>query len=200
MSEDTKSKMTKMAKGALPWEKGVAWWVVLIEGIVLTGLGLYMFFAQAQTYLAIAWVIALILTISGFLNLYASLGIKDKRRKQLAMIHGLVGLITGLVIIIFLLFNLFVDQVGMTILGLGCLAYGGLGLYLIYSRALTSRRWLMFIAPILFLVIGVLLLLQAFGIGTLAQTIQVINLIILLAGIVLLIWAFILRRESSSAK
>ena len=200
MSEDTKSKMTKMAKGALPWEKGVAWWVVLIEGIVLTGLGLYMFFAQAQTYLALAWVIALILTVSGLLNLYAAIGAGKSQNKQWAMIHALVGLITGLIIIVFLLFSLFLDEVGMTILGLGCLVYGGLGVYLTFNKTLASHRWLALLLPIFFVVIGALLLLQAIGVGTLAQTIQVINLIILLAGIVLLIWAFILRRESSSAK
>ena len=40
MTNDLKSQLTRSAKGALPWRKGVAWWVVLLEGVALLALGL----------------------------------------------------------------------------------------------------------------------------------------------------------------
>ena len=49
MTNDLKSQLTSSAKGTLPWRKGVAWWVVLLQGVVLLALGLYVFFARPTT-------------------------------------------------------------------------------------------------------------------------------------------------------
>ena len=66
----------KKVRSVLPWQKGAAWWVVLLEGIFLTGLGLYMFFARSPTYILLGWVIALSLGISGGLRVYLAYQMK----------------------------------------------------------------------------------------------------------------------------
>ena len=41
-SENAKEFISQQA----PWRQGVAWWVVLIQGLLLLGLGLYILFRQ----------------------------------------------------------------------------------------------------------------------------------------------------------
>lgn len=198
MSDQMKSKVSDTAKGALPWQKGVAWWIVLIEGIVLLGLGLYMFFAPTSTHSIIGWIIALSLIVSGGLSLFIGFRHTEKDDVRLwTMIHGGVGLAAGLIVVVLLLMNVFLASSGLIVLGLGCLAYAGVGVYMLIDKKLASLRRISFFGTIFYLAIGVLLLLQAFGVGALVTTLQWIKLIVIIAGVALILWAFILRNDSA---
>jgi len=196
MPNELKSKALETARGAMPWRKGVAWWVVFLEGVTLLGLGLVMFFARETTHLFLGWIIALALTASGALSLWLALNaIKRDEVRLWTMIHGAIGLAGGLLVILLLLSGSFLEGPGLTILGLGCLAYGGVGLYLLADKRLSSLRRLSFISTTLYLALGVLILLQVMGVGVLATKLQIINLIVVIAGIILIFWGLILRNE-----
>jgi uncharacterized membrane protein HdeD (DUF308 family) len=198
MANETKSNIVQ---SALPWQKGAAWWVVLLEGIILTGLGLYMFFARVSTYLLLGWVIALVLGVSGGLRVYLALKMEgDEKERRWILIHGAIGLIAALLVVIILLLGAALQTVGLTILGLGCLGYGGVGLYILLSQSSEDLRRLEWIGTIFFLVLGALMLLQVLGVGTLVTMIYLINLVILVGGVVLIIWAFILRNDRAIKK
>jgi uncharacterized membrane protein HdeD (DUF308 family) len=198
MPDQLKSKLADVSKSVLPWQKGIAWWVVLLESVFLIGAGLFMFFAPSKTYNLLGWIVALILLISGGLSLYASYQQEAKsRQKSWIMIHGLIGLVTGLIVIIMLLVNVLLSDAGLVILSLGCLAYGGVGLYISVTGLPSQNRLISLISTIFYLVVGVLVLLQIFGLGAFVTTIQLISFVILAAGIVLLFWAFILRNAGT---
>ena len=193
MTNDLKSQLTRSAKGALPWRKGVAWWVVLLEGVALLALGLYVFFAKPTTAVDLGWVVALSLLASGALSLYLSLQATEQTPvRQWTLIHGVVGVAAGLLAI---LIQFVSPGAALTVLGLGCLAYGGVGLYMLLDKNLTAMRRLSFITTIFYLVLGVLIVLHALGVGTLATVLQLISLLLIAAGIILLFWALILRNE-----
>jgi uncharacterized membrane protein HdeD (DUF308 family) len=197
MADQMKSTVSETARGALPWQKGVAWWIVLIEGIVILGLGLYMFFSPDTTHRIIGWIIALSMIVSGGLSLFV--GLRNQKKdlvRQWTLIYGGVGFGAGLIIIILLLLDVFLATFGLIILGLSCLAYAGVGLYILIDKNLTSLRRISVLATIFYLVIGVLLLLQAFGVSALATTLQWIKLIIIVAGVGLIFWGLILRNDS----
>ncbi|MBP8949690.1 MAG: DUF308 domain-containing protein [Candidatus Promineofilum sp.] len=193
MTNDIKSQVTQAAKGAVPWRKGIAWWVVLLEGLALLALGLYMFFAKPTTAVILGWVVALSLLASGALSLYLSLQTAERTLvRQWTLIHGAVGVAAGLLAIIVQLFS---PGAALTVLGLGCLAYGGVGLYLLLDKNLTALRRLSFISTIFYLVLGGLIVLHALGLGTLVTTLQIVSLLLIAAGIILLFWGIILRNE-----
>ena len=193
MTNDLKSQLTRSAKGALPWRKGVAWWVVLLEGVALLALGLYVFFAKPTTAVVLGWVVALSLLASGALSLYLSLQATEQTPvRQWTLIHGVVGVAAGLLAI---LIQFVSPGAALTVLGLGCLAYGGVGLYMLLDKNLTAMRRLSFITTIFYLVLGVLIVLHALGVSTLATVLQLISLLLIAAGIILLFWALILRNE-----
>jgi uncharacterized membrane protein HdeD (DUF308 family) len=193
MTNDLKSQLTRSAKGALPWRKGVAWWVVLLQGVALLALGLYVFFAQPTTAVILGWVVALSLLASGALSLYLSLQATERTPvRQWTLIHGAVGVAAGLLAI---LIQFASPGAALTVLGLGCLAYGGVGLYMLLDKNLTAMRRLSFITTIFYLVLGALIVLHALGVGTLATVLQLISLLLIAAGVILLFWALILRNE-----
>ena len=193
MTNDLKSQLTRSAKGALPWRKGVAWWVVLLEGVALLALGLYVFFAKPTTAVVLGWVVALSLLASGALSLYLSFQATERTPvRQWTLIHGVVGVAACLLAI---LIQFVSPGAALTVLGLGCLAYGGVGLYMLLDKNLTAMRRLSFITTIFYLVLGVLIVLHALGVGTLATVLQLISLLLIAAGVILLFWALILRNE-----
>ena len=193
MTNDIKSQVTQAAKGAVPWRKGIAWWVVLLEGLALLALGLYMFFAKPTTAVILAWVVALSLLASGALSIYLSLQATERTPvRQWTLIHGAVGVAAGLLAIVIQFVS---PGAALTVLGLGCLAYGGVGLYLLLDKNLTPLRRLSFISTIFYLVLGVLIVLHALGVGTLATVLQVMSLLLITAGIILFFWGIILRNE-----
>ena len=193
MTNDIKSQVTQAAKGAVPWRKGIAWWVVLLEGLALLALGLYMFFAKPTTAVILGWVVALSLLASGALSLYLSFQATERTPvRQWTLIHGVVGVAAGLLAI---LIQFVSPGAALTVLGLGCLAYGGVGLYMLLDKNLTAMRRLSFITTIFYLVLGVLIVLHALGVGTLATVLQLISLLLIAAGVILLFWALILRNE-----
>ena len=193
MTTDMKSKVTQ---SALPWQKGAVWWVVFIEGIVLTLLGLYMLLARTPTYILLGWIIALSLGASGGLRVYLAYQMKgDEKARLWTLIHGVIGLIAAILVVFILILGVHLQSLGLTILGLGCLGYGAVGLYMMLNKNSFTLRRFELIGTIFYLVIGALILLQVLGVGTLVTMIHWINLIILVAGVALVIWAFILRND-----
>ncbi len=199
MTEQSKSVGAESASGVLPWKKGVAWWLVLLEGIVLLGLAIYMFFFGASAAVALGWVISLALAITGAINLYVSMQATERTpARQWTMIQGAVGLAAGIIVILLLWFTASNERLAMLVLGLGCLGFGGIGLYMMANKELVALRRLSLFSVIFFLLIGLLLILEWLGIGAAATTFQIVNFVLAIAGIALILWAIMLRNADNN--
>ena len=194
---DIKAKVTETARQVAPWKKGIPWGVVLIEGILLLALGTYMFFAKPSTLTILGWSIALALAAGGALSLYLVAQATDRTpSRQWTLVHGVVGLAAGGLVILLRLLGWLSADTAAIILGLGCLIYGGMGLYPLLDQKLVPLRRVSLIGATFFAILGVLLLLQAFGVGTLVTTVQIVTLLIVIAGIVLVFWSLMLRNSA----
>lgn len=195
---NVKSRVTNAARSAAPWRQGIPWWIVLAEGVVLVVLGLYMLFANSSANTLLAWGVALALLAGGALSIYLSLqATRQSPAQRWTMIHGLVGVIAGGLLILLQLFNVLTPRLGVSLLGVGCLAYGLVGLYMLVEKKLLALRRLSVVETAIFLALGGLLLLQALGVGALATMLQIINMVILVGGVALVIWGFILRNSAT---
>lgn len=195
---DVKQRMTDAARGAAPWRQGIPWWIVLGEGVILVALGLYMLFAGSSANTLLGWGVALALLAGGALSVYLSAqAARQTPAQRWTLIHGLVGVGGGGLLILLQLFSALTPRMGVTLLGIGCLAYGLVGLYMLIEKKLLPLRRLTVVETAIFLALGSLLLLQALGVGALVTMLQLINLVILTGGVALIIWGFVLRNSAA---
>lgn len=199
MTKKIKSKAATTAKSAAPWRKGIPWWLVLLEGIILTGVGLYMFFAKPSTLAILGWILALVLLAAGAMSLYLVSQVAEKSAaRKFTLIQGGVAAAAGGLVVILRLFNALSAETAAIVLGLGCLVYGGMGLYTLIDPHLVPLRRVSIISAVFFTVIGVLLLLEAAGVGTVATIVLFITLAVLIAGIALILWSFALKNSAAA--
>lgn len=194
MTAGMKSKAAQGAKGAAPWRKGIPWGIVLAEGIVLLAVGLFLLFAPKQSGRIVGQILAIVLGVTGAIQLIAAL--RQKQEGQLGllnMVRSAIGLGVGAIILLLLLLDALSFQAGQIILGLGSLAYGAIGLYLVYLTWESSRRPWPVVANSLWVLLGALLLLGALGAGLYLLVVQVVNLLLLLGGAFLIVWSFVVK-------
>ena len=200
MTEQQSSKVAEGAKAALPWRKGIPWGWVFVEGLLMLGIGLLMVLAQEQARVFFGVILAAALGISGALQLLAAWRAKQAGSpSRFGWIRGGVGFGVGLLMLILILANALSLQAGRIILGIGCLAYGGLGGYMLYLKRQDGVRLPEILSSTLFVLIGLLLIIAAVG-GGLLSTISVIaSVLLMLFGAFLILWSLVLRREKKTA-
>jgi uncharacterized membrane protein HdeD (DUF308 family) len=200
MAEKQASKLTESAKAALPWRKGIPWGWVLAEGIVMLGLGLFMVFAEAQTRLAFGIILAIALGVSGALQLLAAWRSKQAGAESpLGWIRGGIGLGIGLLALILILASALSLLAGRIILGIGALAYGGLGGYMLYLKRQEGVRLPEMLGSTFFVLIGLLLIIAAFGGGLMSTIAVVASVLLMLFGAFLILWSLVLRSQKKAA-
>jgi DMSO reductase anchor subunit len=82
-------------------------------------------------------------------------------------------------------------------MGLGCLAYGGVGVYMLIDKKLASLRRISLIGTIFFALAGILILLHVFGMETLVTLVQLLKMLVIITGVILIFWALIIRNEAT---
>jgi uncharacterized membrane protein HdeD (DUF308 family) len=200
MAEKQASKLTEGAKAALPWRKGIPWGWVLAEGIVMLGLGLFMVFAEAQARLLFGVILAIALGVSGALQLLAAWRAKQAGAESpFGWIRGGIGLGIGLLAFILILAGALSQQAGRILLGIGSVAYGGLGAYMLYLSRKEGIRLPAILSSTFFVLVGLLLIIAAFG-GELFATIAgIVSVLLMLFGAFLILWSLVLRGQNKTA-
>jgi hypothetical protein len=200
MAEQQSSKLTESAKAALPWRKGIPWGWVLLEGILMVAIGLFLVLAQEQARVSFGLILAAALAISGAIQLLAAWRAKQAGSPSpIGWIRGGVGFGLGLLLLILILVNALSLQAGRVILGIGCLAYGGLGAYMLYLKRQDGIRLPEILSSTLFLLIGLLLIIAAFGGGLLSTITVIASVLLMLFGAFLILWALVLRGQRKTA-
>jgi hypothetical protein len=200
MAEKQASKVTESAKAALPWRKGIPWGWVLAEGIVMLALWLFMVLAEARARLAFGVILAVALGVSGALQLLAAWRAKQAGGESpFGWIRGGIGLGIGLLALILILASALSLLAGRLILGIGALAYGGLGGYMLYLNRKEGVRLPAILSSTFFALVGLLLIIAAFGGGLLATISMVASVLLMLFGAFLILWALVLRGQNKTA-
>ncbi len=200
MTQKAAVKVTEGAKAALPWRKGIPWGWVLVEGIVMLGLGLFMVLAEAKARLAFGTVLSVALAVAGALQLLAAWKAKQAGDESpFGWIRGGIGFGVGLLMLILILASAISLQAARVLLGLGCLAYGGVGAYMLYLKRDAGIRLTEIISSTVFGLAGLLIIVTVLGGGLLATISTVVSVLLTLFGAFLVLWALVLRGQKKSA-
>lgn len=203
MEPITDSKVTAeladSAKKLAPWQSGLSWWVILIEGVALAIVGLLIVLDPEKANIRIGLVLSLILFIAGLLQSWALF-----RNRAPEPVDGIVGaratlgIFSGLIILWLFVSDLLTAEVGLLILGLGSLFYGLLGLFVVFNTV-GSQRMAAFLELIFFTGFGAVVLYTRYAGATVVSTgITIIGWLGIIMGAVLIVYSFIRRGQENT--
>ena len=177
-----------------PWK--VAWWIVLVEGIIALVVGLYVLAQpqQARTWLA-QLIGAYVLINSGFAIYAGFSGSGVPGEQPFRLVVGGIGLVTGLLALSQLRLGTIDTPAAITVLGVGLLLVGVVELVgLIIGRGARLTPWGRVVGGGLHLLLGVLLL-YASRTGSTESALVWLGVVGIVAGALLVIYAIMLYRR-----
>lgn len=172
-----------------------AWWLPLIQGLIAVALGLFLLFARATAVTWIGIAAALYMLVAGLLLLGGVLFSSRRSLDSWQGIQGIAGLVIGGGLLAASFFEVIDLTSGYTLLAVGLIVFGGLGV----GAALFGARGNILRLPML-IVNGLLLL---WGLLILVSRNQGFNLaligaiILLVLGATLIVVAFMSRNRDA---
>ena len=197
MTEQT-SELTKEAlRKAQPWRAGMAWWVVAIEGLLALGIGLYIMFGS-NAGPNIIFLLALFMLIlngerafNGFRERIPPAVLAER------MFVAGIGVTVGLIIVLNAWQSFMTGIAAAAILSLGWLLIGVVGIWeWIAKRRQLGIGYTGLIFPVMSAVFGLIMLGSRLTWGGLV--VNTIGIIAIVAGVLLLGYAYLLYRKAAS--
>ncbi len=193
---------TEMAKSALrqvrPWRAGMPWWVILLEGLIALGIGIYVLMAPNAGN-SIVLLLALYLLVVHVER--AIIGFRSRVPTAILaerMLRAGIGVTVGLIIVIDALVPFINPPAPLVILSLGWLLIGAIGIWeWVSARAELGFGLGALVFPMVSALFGLLMLASRLALGPLVlQSLAVVGIV---AGIALLGYAFMLYRNAQAA-
>ena len=174
--------------------KNSPWWLALIQGLVALGLGLFMLLDPTAASAVIGLLAAIYLLVAGIVHTIRGLARRRVvKRMNLMLIRGIVGLVVGGIILVIALFNVGTLAFGFTILAIGLIIFGAIGLFSsFFQREGKPLAWGPVLVNLALLVWGILVFFgrsQNFNLAVLSGWILVI------IGVVILAWTLLGRND-----
>lgn len=197
MSEQT----SELAKAALhqvrPWRRGMPWWVVVLEGLIALGIGIYILTQPAAGGQIVLIFAIYLLIINGE---RALLGFRDRIPPEILaerMLRAGIGLTIGLIIVFDAWQHFMTPPAALVILSLGWLLIGLVGLWEWMSTGKELGLGLGgLISPIVSALFGLLMLGSRLALG--GPLLQLIGILATVAGVGLLAWGFMIYRSHAA--
>jgi uncharacterized membrane protein HdeD (DUF308 family) len=195
MENLTKDAMDK-AKDLAPWRAGLPWWAVLIEGIVVTVVGVLILISPRQTTINVALFLAIALAVAGVIRLWAVFRDKEPEGAEKTIaVRATVGAFTGGIIAVLYLLDLLTLDAGLVIFGIGGVIYGLMGFGVAFGT-LGQRRRQGFLEGLFFTLIGLLMIyVYIAGGDAVQQATAIVGWLSLIAGLALVGMAFMRRSQ-----
>jgi uncharacterized membrane protein HdeD (DUF308 family) len=179
-----------IAREHAPWRAETPWWVIGVQGIVLVAIALYLLLAPSAAGPLIIQLIALWVLIESVLHILAGLRDSTNAADPYTMLQAGIGVTIGLLLVFrdWLVPTLDVSS-ARTILGLGLLAYAGVGVVGALVNRDESESWLgPVVSAVLMVVLAVLLLTS--GEDNAADRLAFLGWVALIGGALLLFLAW----------
>jgi len=193
---------TEMAKSALrqvrPWRAGMPWWVILLEGLIALGIGIYVLMAPNAGN-SIVLLLALYLLVVHVER--AIIGFRSRIPAAILaerMLRAGIGVTVGLIIVVDALIPFINPPAPLVILSLGWLLIGAIGIWeWVSARAELGLGLGALVFPVVSALFGLLMLASRLALGPLV--LQSLAIVSIVAGIALLGYAFMLYRNAQAA-
>lgn len=191
MSDKAKSLATQGA----PWRKDIPWQLLAVEGAVALGIGIYVLVATDSATDIIRQLIAVVLLVQAFLHTSAGFRNRDAPAAPFHILRGGVGMTVGLIVLLEKFSDYLNVEAARFILGLGLIAYGAIGIAGIWvDREERGLRLGGLAAGAINIVLG---LMFVFSDSAKTSWIRGLGIVVLVAGIVLLGFAFMVHRSKA---
>jgi len=193
---------TEMAKSALrqvrPWRAGMPWWVILLEGLIALGIGIYVLMAPNAGN-SIVLLLALYLLVVHVER--AIIGFRSRIPAAILaerMLRAGIGVTVGLIIVVDALVPFINPPAPLVILSLGWLLIGAIGIWeWVSARAELGLGLGALVFPVVSALFGLLMLASRLALGPLVlQSLAIVGIV---AGIALLGYAFMMYRNAQAA-
>ncbi len=109
--------------------KNSPWWLALIQGLVALGAGLFLLIDPTSARFLVGLLAAAYLLVTGLIYTMRGIIVRRPGKSSLLLIRGIVGLIFGGVLLAMAFFNIGSLNLGYTILAIGLIVFGGMGLF-----------------------------------------------------------------------
>ena len=189
MSEQTKAMLTQSA----PWRRGVAWPIILVDGVVALAIGIYILAQSDEASDVVRQLIAAILLVNGLLSILAGFRQPQASAAPCLILRGGIAATVGMIVSLEPISDYIDPDASRVILALGGLAYGLFGLVQVVAVREEAGR--LRIGPLLTSGIWILLAILFFtGDETDDTRLNLFGIVAVVLGLLLLAYAFHLYR------
>jgi uncharacterized membrane protein HdeD (DUF308 family) len=205
---DLSDQAVDAAKQLAPWSTQIPWWVVLIEGIVVAGVGLIAVFNPQGANVTLALLLSAGLVIAGLTQLYALMRSRvPEKIDSVVGARAAIAVYAGLLVLV--LYFLGEDAIsgqpiltriaGYGIFGTAALVYGLLALIQVFRTDGNSRRQAL-IEFLIFGLVGAISLWGLFAGGeNIMSAVRIIGWIFIIGGIALIALAIWRQQKGDEA-
>jgi uncharacterized membrane protein HdeD (DUF308 family) len=193
------SRMEQVVQQGLPWRRGIPWWLVLVEGILVLGIGLFLAFQPDSARSTIRGLIGLFLIFNSLLGIVS--GLRPATRNQpmapYRLLRGGIGLFAGLMVVLQPVFEYVDADATRTILAVGLTLWGLIGLYAAFATHDEGGfRWNTIVLSGLSIVFAVMLFRTSSSDNPFVEPAGYVAIIV---GLILLAYAYVLYRSTTTA-
>lgn len=185
---DLSDQAVDAAKQLAPWSTRIPWWVVLIEGIVVGGIGLIAVFDPQGANVTLALTLSVGLVVAGLMQFWGIMreSVPEKIDSAVAA-RAAIAVYAGLTIIILYFIEGALSRVsGFGIFGTASLIYGLLALIQVIRTGGNSRRQAL-IEFLLFTSVGALTLWGLYAGGeAIVSAVRIVGWIFIIGGLALI--------------
>jgi uncharacterized membrane protein HdeD (DUF308 family) len=197
---DLSEQAAEAAKQLAPWRTALPWWGVLIEGIVVGGVGLLVLLDPGRANINLALALSAGLVVAGIMQFWAILNNQAPEGIDSAMsARAAIAVFTGALILLLYFLEEITVRGGMITFGLAAVVYGLLAAPVIVGTLGSQRRQAL-IEMLIFTAAGAVVIYTLFrGPEALNTAVSVAGWIALLGGIALIILAIWRQQKGDEA-
>jgi uncharacterized membrane protein HdeD (DUF308 family) len=173
------------------------WWYGFVQGAVPLGIGLYLLISPTGASITLGIAAAIYLVVVGLVHTIRGLRLRSDGVGNIIWIRGLIGLIIGAILLVMGLFNIGTLASGYTILAIGLIAFGAVGLFTdAFQRGEREFAWGPILVDLALLAWGVLVFYSRSRQFDLANA---SGWVLAAVGAILLVWTFLHRPKSDES-
>lgn len=183
-------------RSGAPWRRGISWVLVLIEGAIILGIGLFLVFKPGAAQNTIRGLVGGFLVFNSVLGLLSGLRGEASQSPMAPyrLVRGGIGLVVGLIVVLQPVFEYVDANASRTILGVGLILWGAFGLLATFATLRDEgMRW----SNVILSGIAIAFAIMIFATDKNDHSfVRPIGVVALLIGAILLVYGYVLRQNS----
>ncbi len=188
-----------------PWRRDIAWWVVLIQGIILGAIGLFALIAEDSAGITLVYLLGIYALLHSLWVIFSSLRRPAESRSALQLVGAGIGLLASIVLVLNSYLTLIDPQPAVAVFAIGLVLQGLLSTFASLGiRQPAGFAWGVMVRGVIDILLGSYLIYAlrelAAGVEGGAGLVGVIGWAGTISGAALIIYAIILWRNGRKAK